>query len=359
MSELNREIGSDFWLEDGPILHHTEIPKWLEKYGNTVLTSSGRGAITLLLEQVNPINKTVLMPAYICESVIIPFLEFGYTCHFYEVGKDLTPNLDSIRSIENIGIFLHMGYFGFDTNSTLKSVIQELKKHSTIIVEDITHTFFSNINQFTVNDYCVGSIRKWLGVPSGGLLASTKTKLLNPAGMNTNFTRIRENALLLKGNYIKSGNEGLKELYLQAFKEAEKLLEVDYKSYQIDPLSISLLNSLEVDHLINKRRRNFQVLLDGLSNLNYLSIPVKELKDDLCPLFFVVNIKEDRNLIRKKLIDKRIYCPIHWPIPDQLNEQLSNDTKDLYLTTLSIPCDQRYEIEDMNRIISVMRGLEK
>lgn len=61
-------------------------------------------------------------------------------------------------SIKNLGLFLHMEYFGFDTNSNLTSVLQELKKQSTIIVEDVTHTLFSNINRFTENDYYVGSI---------------------------------------------------------------------------------------------------------------------------------------------------------------------------------------------------------
>ncbi|CAM5183460.1 hypothetical protein UACE39S_05380 [Ureibacillus acetophenoni] len=355
---MNREIGSDFWLEKIPMKQHLEIPIWLKKYGNTVLTSSGRGAITLLLEQVNPTNKTVLLPEYICDSVIAPFRAHGYTCHFYEVKKDLSPNLESIMSIKNLGLFLHMGYFGFDTNSNLTSVLQELKKQSTIIVEDVTHTLFSNINRFTENDYYVASIRKWFGVPSGGLLASTKANLKEPVGINTDFASLREKALLLKGNYMKSGNEDLKKLYLQQFNDAEQLLE-DMKCYQIDPLSLTLLNSLDVDYLVNKRRQNYQVLLDGLSDLNYLSTPVKDLKDDMCPIFFVVNINKDRDLIRKKLIDEKIYCPIHWPIPKQLCEQISTETKDIYYTTISIPCDQRNNIEDMKHIISVIINLEK
>lgn len=56
---------------------------------------------------------------------------------------------------------------------------------------------------------------------------------------------------------------------------------------------------------------------------------------------------------------RKIYCPIHWPIPKQLSQQISTETKDIYHTILSIPCDQRNNIEDMKHIISVIINLEK
>ena len=56
-----------------------------------------------------------------CESVIIPFIEHGYSFYFYEIKEDLSPNIDSINAYENIGIFVHMGYYGFSTNSNLLS----------------------------------------------------------------------------------------------------------------------------------------------------------------------------------------------------------------------------------------------
>lgn len=359
VSLLNSEIGSEFWLEDCPIETHTELPRWLTKYGNTVLTSSGRGAITLLLQKVTPTSKTVLMPAYICHSVITPFIKYGYTCYFYEVAKDLTPKLESIESLENIGLFLHMGYFGYNTNSNLKSVLQELKKRSTIIVEDITHTLFSNFNRYIENDYYIGSIRKWLGVPSGGLLASTKTKLLEPNELHDEFIHLRKHALLLKGDYINNGDESLKELYLKKFEEAESLLEFDSHSYCIDPLSLSLIHSLDVDQLINKTRNNFQDLFKGLNELSFLSIPVGEVKDEVCTLFCPVIIKKNRDLVRKKLINEKIYVAIHWPIPEPIIQLSPSKTIDIYQTILSIPCDYRYEKEDMDRIISVMKSIEK
>jgi hypothetical protein len=76
------EIGSEFWLEDPWVnddlasqIGQTGEIKWLNKFGNIVLTLSGRDAISLLLQEIKPRVKTVLLPAYICDSVIMPFIE--------------------------------------------------------------------------------------------------------------------------------------------------------------------------------------------------------------------------------------------------------------------------------------------
>ena len=70
-----------------------------------------------------------------------------------------------------------------------------------------------------------------------------------------------------------------------------------------------------------------------------------------CPLFVpIVIAKEKRNAIRKKLIDNQIYCPVHWPHPNA--ECQSN----LYEMELSLVCDQRYNGDDMKRIVEVLNN---
>ena len=68
-----------------------------------------------------------------------------------------------------------------------------------------------------------------------------------------------------------------------------------------------------------------------------------------CPLFVPVIIKNGkRDVIRKKLVDNEIYCPVHWPHPD------ANCESNLYEMELSLVCDQRYGREDMQRIVDVL-----
>ncbi|WP_144478307.1 DegT/DnrJ/EryC1/StrS family aminotransferase [Cytobacillus oceanisediminis] len=352
------EIGSEFWLQNIPEEDFfKEVPDWLSKYGDTILTSSGRGAISLFLQQVTPQHKSVLLPAYICDSVILPFIEQGYTCYLYEVDEKLSPIIENIEMYENIGVFFHMGYYGFQTNFNLLKVLRYFQKQSTIIIEDVTHTLFSQFNRYEENDFYVGSIRKWFGVPSGGFLASSKRIVKRPVSINYDFSMLRTTALTNKGKYMKTNDDSLKSLFLSQFSNAEILLNEDLNPYCIDSSSIILINSLDVDELISRRRENFKVLLEGLESISYLTSPFKYLANNECPLFYPVMVKNNRNYVRKKLIDEKIYCPIHWPVPAQIKVTDLSSTLEVYNTILSIPCDQRYGKVEMDRIISILRSI--
>jgi hypothetical protein len=353
------EIGSEFWLDNIPNESNSQLPKWLSKFGDVVLTSSGRGAITLLLHQLKPRFKTVLMPSYICDSVILPFIEQGYRCYLYEINEDLSPNIESINSYNEIGVFVHMGYYGFPTNSNLTEVITHLKSQSTVIVEDITHTLFSTYKRFEGNDYYVASIRKWFGLPSGGLLASTgnSKSIKSNFSYNESFYNLRKAALLSKSKYVKNGDETLKSLYLDLFAKAETLLDEDVTPYGIDNLSKDLIVGLDLSGLIKTRKSNYRILVENLKDVNYVDSIFTDIPEEVCPMFYPVFIKNNRNEIRKKLIEEKVYCPVHWPIPDRIEINKFKKSLEVYNTILSIPCDQRYMRCDMERLVSVLKGL--
>ena len=74
-----------------------------------------------------------------------------------------------------------------------------------------------------------------------------------------------------------------------------------------------------------------------------------DMNDIDCPLFVPIIIKNGkRDYYRKKLIENKIYCPIHWPQPNEKCES------NLYELELSLICDQRYTENDMKKIISIL-----
>ena len=196
---MSKEIGGEFWLTKVPNKYIDSSPEWINEWGNHILTSSGRGAIMLMLKHVKDrvTSKIALLPAYICESVIMPFIREGYNCYFYDINYDLKPNIESIKCNlkMKIGIFLHMGYFGFSTNDNLYTIISDLKSSGTIIVEDVTHTLFSKFERYPENDYYVASVarlRKWAGLPSGGFIASKYDDVNYCFDTQRNFVSIRK-----------------------------------------------------------------------------------------------------------------------------------------------------------------------
>jgi hypothetical protein len=349
------EIGSEFWLDSVPREHSGNIPEWIDKFGNTVLTSCCRGAISLLLDEIQPKARTALLPGYTCDSVIQPFVAQGYDCHFYDVNMDLTPDPDSIAAYDNVGVFLHMGYFGFPTNIGLFSIVKQFKAESTIVVEDITHALFSELRRFAENDYYAASLRKWVGIPSGGFLASENRPIKGVMQENEAFADTRREALLMKARYIDDGDATLKPRYLESFAKGEAYIDNDPAPYYIDALSKTIIGRLDVDQLKGRRRTNFMTLLEGLKDVENIQPVFAEVPYNICPLFFPVYIESDRDGIRQRLIDNDIYCAVHWPITEQVERSRLANMSRINNTILSIPCDQRYTEEDMERVLLLLK----
>ena len=116
----------------------------------------------------------------------------------------------------------------------------------------------------------------------------------------------------------------------------------------IDTKSYSIIKHVDQEKHISQRKKNASILYEGLKNNPDMTM-IFDISDMECPLFvpvFVLNGKRD--FFRKKLIENDIYCPVHWPKP------LESCKSNLYEAELSLVCDQRYDEEDMRRIIDVL-----
>ena len=53
-----------------------------------------------------------------------------------------------------------------------------------------------------------------------------------------------------------------------------------------------------------------------------------------------------------------IYAPVIWPKPSQCEGMIDSKVEWIYKHILAIPCDQRYDIDDMERIVQVLKSYE-
>jgi dTDP-4-amino-4,6-dideoxygalactose transaminase len=171
------------------------------------------------------------------------------------------------------------------------------------------------------------------------------------------FYSIRKEALELKDNYINTDNRDLKSRYLDLFNQAEHILDENPNAYAIDNVSKALIQELDTQTLIKKRQSNFTFLLNSLKGISGIQPIFNELSSDSCPFFFPIYVKGERDNLRKKLINEDIYCPVHWPIPNQARLIQSSTSKEIYETIISLPCDQRYGLEEMKRLSNTLRSL--
>lgn len=332
--KMRNEIGSEFWevptgaAESNPFFRSAQ---WF---------LSGRSALQAIIRE-NKGCHTVALPSWCCDSMIKPFADAGLKVRFYPVywQNELIQetHLDS-------DILLLMDYFGYTTDQPA------LSGYTGVVIRDITHSIFSST--YSDADYYYGSLRKWCGVWTGGY-AWTKDghKMLIEMSSDHGFAKLREKAMLRKAEYI-SGERTDKD-YLIIYEEAEETLE----SIGIVPgaeRDVDLANSLDVEYIKTRRRANAEVLRSAFPD--WLLFP--EVKPSDCPMFVPVLVPNGkREALRHHLIRNEIYCPIHWPVSGY--HELNERTGYIYQNELSLICDQRYSVKDMNRIIETIKTFWK
>ena len=347
------EIGSEFWLEDK---QRKENKKYnIDRSKNRILLLSGRTAIDYGLDIIGKKKeiKNVYFPSYCCNSMLSPFLSRNIKIDFYDVNFKDGKFVYDIDCNKKCDLFFAMNYFGFSCNN-MDFYIDEFKKKNVFVMEDSTHSWLSERKYNPNSDLVIASLRKWFPIISGGILISSSENFTlhkdNKLEENYEYNHLKENAMKRKNKYINNIEKINKSDFLQEFSKANKILEQDYRNYKIDNVSEKLLEEFNIEEIINRRKENVSVIYENLEKQSQIEY-VKDLdleKD--CPLFVPIFLKNqnERDTLRNQLIQKQIYCPNHWDIPDIIKE---DGQKDIYVREISLICDQRYSKEEISNYL--------
>lgn len=339
-----REIGSEFWLEQAPeAISHRE--------GCFVL--SGRTAIDLIIQDIahTRLVRKVYMPAWGCDSMIAPFLAHNIEIKLYDIRHTKNTGhtgliADTDCSVDT-DIFYVTNYFGYGNTIDI-DIIRQFKTKGAIILYDRTHSFLmENDPYLALADYSFASIRKWMDVVAGAVVNGVKDCQLKPYP----HLACKEQAMRMKKAFIEGDTNIDKQTFLNLYGKFGHHLVEDYQNYKMDDLSYALYKTEDFAVMRRNRRENAKYLHEHLKGVRFIG----ELIDKAVPLFVPVffNTTEQRDDVRKKLIENQIYCPIHWPksaiIPTDF------EVNKIYDTELSLICDQRYDLTDMQRIIETIQ----
>lgn len=320
-------------------------------------TFSGRSAIELALMNIMKERniKRVYMPSYCCSSMLQPFHKQEIDILFYQVDINKGKLSYDIDYDEEVDLFFAMSYFGVD--ESIDSFITRFKEQGTLVIEDITHRLLSNQSHNNQSDYLVASLRKWFAIPTGGLLVSMEKLLpIKPTKDSSHLVLDQLEGMNLKANYLQGDRKIVKQDYFNRFKEFNNhILKTNYE-YKIDNVSLNLLSGINLLKIRRKRRANAKYLYSRLTEISLLE-PLFENVDleVMTPLFVPVIVQDSkiRKELLKYLVDNQIYCPVHWPKPE-----IIEGTLEVYDKEISLVCDQRYNQDDMDRIIEVIREFE-
>ena len=358
------EIGSNFWLNPNKSLVDVPLASPVQfncKGKDYVWLSTGRSAIKYVLMDIEKRNtklkRVAVLPSFTCDTVFKPFLESGYEVFYYPVNNDLTTTSEVILQIvyeHDASIVLFHRYFGFNTiDREVDKLCDRLRVLGKYTIEDCTQCLYSSIPR-ACSDYTVGSIRKWTGTPDGGFVVG-RNGFLNkkPEKPDTVLEQVKIKASYIKYRYLFE-HDGNKSEMLAMYRMAEDILNNQTEIYTISEMSARVQANLDTNILISKRRENYYFLLQSLKD------PIKplfELDEKTVPLYFPIMV-EDRLSLQKHLVENDIYAPVVWP-KDQKQPIVCDGAENAYQHLLCIPIDQRYDADDMDRIVNVINNYYK
>lgn len=349
--------------------------KEVKKHGreNTVYTASAREAISLVLysleKECPDCKKKCLMPAYMCDTVFIPFVRNGWELVFYHIGKDMKADRaeleELIRREKPNLLFIH-DYYGVDTWAEFRGFLGECKKRGLLIMEDVTQAYYLDIGNTA--DYVIGSLRKWYAIADGGFVTTNHALFDEIVVKDDAFATERFGVLSKKWDYLqkiqqngsaltKEQTETLKqqkEEFLSQNRELEERLDNYERVTAISDISKGVLVVTDEEGAKSCRKSNYRILGEGIKNKKCVLSAIKDLEEAV-PLYFPVYM-ENRNRLQEYLKNKDIYVPVLWPVAKENEPVLSKEEQYIFSHIAAIPMDQRYGKEDMERIVEAING---
>jgi len=340
---MQKVIGGEFDID---------LAKIGTKYSlnNSNVFSSGRAALYHILKLLSTYNKftKVLLPDYLCESVIDAVRKSKFEIEFYNINSDLSIDLESLHNKYcDSSIVLLINYFGCIDIAKQIKMVRSIKSNACVIADNVQGYYA--MSESNEADFSFTSLRKIFPVPDGAIVETSINGLEILTRENT-FVAHKIAGGILK-QYAKK-NKIDDSLYLNFLNKGEQLINENYGSAMSD-FSKLFFGNIDFDDISKRRKDNSNFVLECLKQMAIKPIILNI--ENHTPLFIPIRLK-NRDEIRKKMFSKNIFCPIHWPEPKGINLYRSNE---LANTELSLVIDQRYKKDDMKRMLDILDKYNK
>lgn len=327
-------------------------------YNQKIYTNNGRTASVYAFNHCREKmkGKKVLLPDYLCLSVISALKAAEAEYDFYHINKDLTIDIDSMEKAitQDTGMIYFIHYFSVPQPKAVTDKIKVLAKtHSLLIMEDITQALFSRDKErMGFGDYIVGSTRKWYPMTDGGIVAvrngldGKSLPLMQPYDESV----YKELLISSLRTYYDTHPDAMKQLYLDREAEANAGRYKDLTPREMTDESKYIFFGTDTAGLMARRCENYSYLYDRLKSLPEITIASSEQagNGEYVPFGFTLLAKDrkDRDRMYGYLVDNGIIPEIQWKLPVEYYTP-GKAAMELSERNLMIQCDQRYCIRDM------------
>lgn len=303
-----------------------ELPRYEEYHKDAIKLNTGRNCLEYILRSRK--YKKVYIPYYTCEVIFEPLKKTGTEYEYYHINYDL--ELVSDVCIGKDEALLYTNYYGLKQ----RYVEHLAERYGQQLIIDNTQAFYAKPIEGIDTFY---TCRKFFGVPDGAYLYTNKMLDIE---LEQDESHDRFSSLLKRIDI--SPEAGYSD-----FREVSKSL-IGQPIKRMSKLTERLMQSIDYDDVAKKRRENFMQLHKALCDSNHLNLP---LEDDVVPMVYPYMVSQEGS--REKLIENKIFVARYWPNVLDWTEKSSIEYQ-FTEQMLPLPIDQRYDIEDMNRIIKTI-----
>ncbi|WP_336514429.1 hypothetical protein [Pollutibacter soli] len=297
-----------------------------EWHSKALRLNSGRNALEYLLRTGK--FKSIFLPDYCCDVLSKKAEHLNVRIIKYEVNERMEI-AGTIQTPGDKSLFLAVNYFGLKNEyiAGLKAKFQHL------VVDNVQAFFAEHINGTS----SFNSARKFFGVPDGAYLYPFNDPDL----------------------YLEEDDSSARIQHL--FDRLEKSPEAGYEKYlaneqlmgniplrKMSAITSGILQSLDYNRIIKKRRENYQFLHENIGQQNEFSASLPVNAVPMAYPFLSI-----RKGIREKMIKDRIFIPVLWP---ELRTNAAEKSQAYRFAEylLPLPIDHRLNISDMDRIIKLI-----
>ena len=337
-----KEFGSDFHYVD---FYNSGRNFLTEFLGRATFLAAGRQCIVSLIRQYG--WQRLWMPDYYCYEVVGTIKEqTGIEVVMYEDSPLKEGHVETLP-FEEGDVLLRINFFGMRYHRSNKSI-------PVPVIEDHSHDTSGPWALYSDADWCISSIRKTMPLPEGGIMWSPKQLKVESSNFRDSreckdVAEMRWQAMEMKAAYLR-GEDVRKEEFRKRYTETEEWFDHAEPAFIDERSRRTISESLDINLWVWAKRKNWK-LLYSLINKDHCQVITAE--HDSCTMFSMVLLmesKEQRDALRKRLIDVSVYPAILWNVPDGV----SPASEDFSERMISIHCDGRYSEVDIRRMAGIL-----
>lgn len=304
-----------------------ELPlKNQEYHPDAIAVNSGKNAFEYILASYGFKVSKLYLPYFTSRIMVKPLQEHKIQYEFYHINEQLEI-VEDIKLLSSEFI-VYTNYFGLKGTYVSKLAAQYREQ----LIVDNAQAFFEK-PLWGVNTFY--SPRKFFGVLDGGYaytLGKEKLDLMD----SKSYDRM--------GYLLKRIDTSAEDAYAD-YKSS--CLLGDIPVMKMSKITQRILGSIDYEKVSTIRINNYLMLHKALADTNILKFEIS----DSVPLVYPYLSDEDN--LRQRLIANKIYVAQYWPNVLEWCKEKNLEYK-LTKNIIPLPIDQRYNDEDMNKIIEII-----